>query len=210
MIASVAGRVVALSAESAVIEVGGVGLAVQGTARTLAELRLGEPARLSTSLVVREDSLTLFGFADEDERTVFEQLQAASGVGPRLALAVLAVHPPRQVRAAVASEDVAALTLVPGIGKKGAQRLLLELKDKLAPYGEADSLSAAETSSPGEPAGAWRSQLRSGLAGLGWAGRDIDDAVRAVAPEAEAAQALGEQPDLAGLLRSSLLILSKA
>ncbi len=213
MIASVAGRVTALTAEHAVVEVGGVGIAVQCTARTLAALRLGEAARLATSLVVREESLTLFGFADDDERSVFEQLLAASGVGPRLALAVLSVHPPRAVRAAVASADVAALTLVPGIGKKGAQRILLELKDKLAPYDGPDAGAAGDEAAAGASAtagGVWRDQLRSALSGLGWAGRDVEEAVRAAVPEAQAAQALGEQPDLAGLLRSSLRGLSKA
>ncbi len=210
MIASVAGGVTALTAETAVVEVGGIGVAVQCTARTLAGLRLGEPARLATSLVVREDSLTLFGFADDDERTVFEQLQSASGVGPRLALAVLAVHSPPAVRAAVATEDAAALTLVPGIGKKGAQRVLLELKDRMTAYDDTPAPAAGAGAGPAAPGGAWREQLRSALSGLGWTGRDVEEAVRAVAPEAEAAQALGEQPDVAGLLRSSLRTLSKA
>jgi Holliday junction DNA helicase RuvA len=209
MIASVAGRVTALTADVAVVEVGGIGIAVRCTARTLAGLRLGEHARLATSLVVREDSLTLFGFADDDERGVFEQLQSASGVGPRLALAVLAVHPPQAVRAAVAAEDVGALTLVPGIGKKGAQRILLELKDRMTAYDDAPAPAAGAEATPAG-GGAWREQLRSALSGLGWAGRDVEDAVRAVAPEAEAAQALGEQPDVAGLLRASLRSLSKA
>jgi Holliday junction DNA helicase RuvA len=131
MIASVTGRVAALTGDTAVVEVGGVGLAVQCTPATLATLRPGGETRLATSLVVREDSLTLFGFATDDERVVFDILQSVTGVGPRLAQAVLAVHSPDAVRVAVATEDVGALTLVPGIGKKGAQRLVLELKDKL-------------------------------------------------------------------------------
>jgi holliday junction DNA helicase RuvA len=131
MIAHVAGRVASLAPDGAVVEVGGVGLTVQCTPSTLAALRVGEPALLPTSLVVREDSLTLYGFADEDERAVFELLQTASGVGPRLAQAMLAVHGPDELRRAVATEDLATLTQVPGIGRKGAQRIVLELKDRL-------------------------------------------------------------------------------
>nr|EIF88720.1 Holliday junction DNA helicase RuvA [Streptomyces tsukubensis NRRL18488] len=131
MIASVRGQVAALAPTTAVIEVGGVGMAVQCTPDTLARLRVGEEAALATSLVVREDSLTLYGFADEDERQVFELLQTASGVGPRLAQAMLAVHSPDALRVAVATGDEKALIAVPGIGKRGAQKLLLELKDRL-------------------------------------------------------------------------------
>src|SRR6201987_2596118 len=106
---------------------------VQCTPGTLATLKLGEPAQVATSLVVREDSLTLYGFSSEDERNVFELLQTASGVGPRLALAMLAVHAPDALRRAVATEDLGALTMVPGIGKKGAERIVLELRDRLRP-----------------------------------------------------------------------------
>ncbi|HEU5035281.1 MAG TPA: Holliday junction branch migration protein RuvA [Mycobacteriales bacterium] len=206
MIASVAGTVLAVTGEAAVVEVGGVGLAVQCTPATLATLRPGEPARLSTSLVVREDSLTLFGFASDDERGVFETLQTVTGVGPRLAQAVLAVHSPAAVRAAVAADDVGALTLVPGVGKKGAQRLVLELKDKLGtPTG--DSVVRL----PGQGAvGAWREQLRAALTGLGWGGREVDEALAAVGPEAEAALAVGDTPDVAALLKTSLRLLSRA
>src|SRR5690606_36022302 len=131
VIANVTGTVTAVTPNSAVVEVGGVGLSLQCTPGTLAGLRLGEQARLATALVVRGDSLSLYGFADDDERVVFELLQTASGVGPRLAQAMLAVYPPDELRRAVASEDVAALTKVPGVGKKGAQRIVLELRDRL-------------------------------------------------------------------------------
>ena len=93
---------------------------------------------MATSLTVREDALTLYGFASEDERNVFELLQTASGVGPRLALAMLAVHGPDALRLAVASEDLTALIRVPGIGKKGAQRIILELRDRLGAAGETE------------------------------------------------------------------------
>lgn len=131
MIAFVSGPVAALAPTTAVIEVGGIGMAVQCSPHTLADLRIGQEARLATSLVVREDSLTLYGFADDDQRQVFELLQTASGVGPRLAQAMLAVHSPDALRLAVSAGDEKALTAVPGIGKKGAQKLLLELKDRL-------------------------------------------------------------------------------
>ena len=207
MIASVSGRVAAVSGDTAVVEVGGVGLAVQCTPATLATLRPGMNAELSTSLVVREDSLTLFGFATADERAVFEVLQSVSGVGPKLAQAVLAVHSPDAVRTAVATDDVGALTLVPGIGKKGAQRLVLELKDKLAGSGGATPDASRLV---GAGVGAWRDQLRAALLGLGWGGREVDEALAAVGPEAEAALAVGDTPDVAALLRTSLRLLSRA
>ena len=205
MIASVSGRVAAVGADAAVVEVGGIGLAVQCTPATLASLRPGMTAELSTSLVVREDSLTLFGFASADERAVFEVLQSVSGVGPKLAQAVLSVHSPDAVRIAVATEDVGALTLVPGVGRKGAQRLVLELKDKLggATGGETVRL-------PGQGVGAWRDQLRSALSGLGWGPREVDEALAAVGPEAEASLAVGDAPDVAALLKTSLRLLSRA
>ena len=131
MIAHLNGTVAALTPDGVVIDVGGVGLRVQCTPDTLATLRPGTQGRVATSLVVREDSLTLFGFATDDERGIFETLQGVTGVGPRLAQAVLAAHSPDSVRAAVATDDVGALMLVSGVGRKGAQRLVLELKDKL-------------------------------------------------------------------------------
>jgi Holliday junction DNA helicase RuvA len=203
MIAFVSGPVAALSPDSAVVEVGGVGMSVQCTPGTLAALRVGERARLATSLVVREDSLTLYGFADDDERQVFELLQTASGVGPRLAQAMLAVHSPDALRLAVARDDEKALTAVPGIGKKGAQRLLLELKDRLgAPVGTGTTPTPAATAPP-----PWRDQLHAALVGLGYQPRQADEAVAAVAPEAEAD---GGTPNVSALLRSALKTLGRA
>jgi holliday junction DNA helicase RuvA len=207
VIASVNGTVAAITGEAAVVEVGGVGIAVQCTPATLASLRPGQEARLATSLVVREDSLTLFGFATDDERAVFEILQSVTGVGPRLAQAVLAVHSPDAVRSAVATEDVGALTLVAGVGKKGAQRLVLELKDKLG----TTSTGGGVFRLPGQSGvGAWREQLRAALTGLGWSSREVDEALAAVGPEAEAAIAVGDEPDVAALLKTSLRMLSRA
>jgi len=206
MIASVSGTIAAITGEAAVVEVGGVGIAVQCTPATLAALRPGHETRLATSLVVREDSLTLFGFASDDERAVFDILQSVTGVGPRLAQAVLSVHSPDAVRAAVATDDVGALTLVPGVGKKGAQRLVLELKDKLGTTTSGSSVVRL----PGQGVGAWREQLRAALTGLGWSGREVDEALAAVGPEAEAAIAVGDEPDVAALLKTSLRMLSRA
>jgi Holliday junction DNA helicase RuvA len=208
MIASICGTVRALTGDSAVVEVGGVGLLVQCTPATLLTLRPGQPATLATSLVVREDSLTLFGFATDDERRIFEVLQGVTGVGPRLAQAVLAVHTPDAVRTAVATDDIGALTLVAGVGRKGAQRLVLELKDKLGtPAGGTDGVVRL----PGQDGpGAWRDKLRAALTGLGWTGREVDEALVAVGPEAEAALAVGDTPDVAVLLRASLQLLSRA
>lgn len=202
MIAFVRGPVAAVSLSSAVLEVGGVGLELMCTPGTLATLSpkvgTGQTATLPTSMVVREDSLTLFGFLDEDEKTCFELLQTASGVGPKLAQAMLAVLSPDDLRAAVAGEDVKTLTRVPGIGQKGAQRIILELKDRLgAPLGTR-AVAAPQASEP------WRDQVRQGLQGLGWSAKDADRAVDEVAPGP------GESPDVAALLRAALRALSKA
>ncbi len=207
MIAFVAGRVAALAPDGAVVEVGGVGMSVQCTPGTLARLRVGEVAHLPTSLVVREDSLTLYGFADDDERTVFELLQTASGVGPRVAQAMLGVHPPDAIRRAVATEDLAALMLVPGIGKKGAQRIVLELKDRLGAV--RGSSTGSQQGQHVDAAAAWRQPLHAALLGLGWSAREADEAVTAAAPLADEAVAAGTEPDIALLLRSALRSLSR-
>jgi len=182
-----------------VIEVGGVGLLVQCTPGTLATLRRGERARVATSLVVREDALTLFGFAADDERDVFELLQTASGVGPRLALAMLAVFTPDELRRAVAAEDVTALTRVPGIGRKGAQRIVLELAGRLgppAPAGWQGELGQPAAPGPGRPpAPPWRDQVRAGLLNLGWQAREADQAIAAVEADALAAADGGNGAD---------------
>ena len=202
MIAFVTGRVAAATLTTAVVEVGGVGLELRCTPNTLATLHVGQQATLPTSMVVREESLTLFGFLDEDEKTVFELLQTASGVGPKLAQAMLAVHSPEELRRAVSTEDLAALTAVPGIGRKGAQRIVLELKDRIgAPTGSAAGSRPAAIASDE----AWRSQVHAGLVGLGWSAKEADKAVEAVAPEAT-----DGQPDVAALLRAALRTLSKA
>jgi holliday junction DNA helicase RuvA len=200
MIASVRGRVASLAPDAAVIEVGGVGLAVVCTPGTIAGLRLGEDARLATSLVVREDSLTLYGFADDDAKNLFELLQTASGVGPRLAQAVLAVHAPDVVRKAIAAGDVNTLTRVPGIGKKGAERLILELRDRIGPVG------MGESATPGVVAGiVWHDQVQQALVGLGWTATQADQAVSAVAAELDGQPA----PAVPVLLKRAIQLLGR-
>lgn len=175
MIASVRGTVLSAGLDSAVIEVGGVGLRLHTTAGTAASLRPGAEATLSTTLVVREESLTLYGFADEDERAIFNQVQTVSGVGPRLALAMLAIHAPDGLRRAIGAGDLAALTKIPGIGKKGAERIILELRDKIvAPTGAASS----QVRRPGVDHAT--EQVHDALVGLGWSSRQADDAVETV------------------------------
>ncbi len=178
MIASVAGVVGAVAPNGAVVEVAGVGLLVQCGPATLATLRVGEAARLFTSLVVREDALTLYGFLSDDERSIFELLQTASGVGPRLAQAILAVHSPRGVRRAVVNGDVSALTQVSGVGKKGAERLILELKDRIGQIDDSDSTSgeAAQSSSAD-----WLEPVRQGLVSLGWSRREAEQVTMEIA-----------------------------
>ena len=200
MIASVRGEVAAVGPDGAVIEVGGGGISVQCAPGTLAGLRVGSTARLATSLVVREDSLTLYGFASEDERSLFELLQTASGVGPRLAQAVLAVHHPDAVRPAVATADITSLTRVPGIGKKGAERLILELKDRIGVNGDD---AAPATVAAAEPA--WRSQVRQGLINLGWSAKEAEDATSAVA---ETAPDAGPK-DVGVLLKRAIQLLGR-
>jgi len=199
VIAFVRGTVDSISLTSAVLEVGGIGLELQCTPNTLADLRRGAVATLPTSMVVREDSLTLFGFADEDEKQMFELVQTASGVGPKVAQAMLAVLAPEAIRRAVSSDDVKTLTSVPGIGQKGAQRIILELRDRIGAPGSSATLPAS-----GVPVDDWQSQVHGGLVGLGWTGKEADRAVAAVAPQA------GDTPNVANLLRLALQTLSRA
>jgi len=195
VIASVHGEVLSVGLDCAVVEVGGVGLAVQATPTTLAGLRVGTPARLATSLLVREDALTLFGFADADERDVFETVQTVSGIGPRLALAMLAVHTPDGLRRAVADDDLAALQRVPGVGRKSAQRIVLELKDRLGvPAGPAATGAGA---APDDH----RGQVVDALTGLGWPERAAAQAVERVLEGTAGPVGPGE---VAGVLRAAL------
>ena len=202
MIAFVRGTVATVGPDQAVVDVGGVGLAVMCGPRTLSELRPGTPAQVATALVVREDSLTLFGFADEEERQAFEVLQSVTGIGPRTAQAILAVLTVEQLRAAVAGDDLATLSKPPGIGRKGAARIALELKDKLG------APAATAVAAPRDDD--WSARVVDGLVALGWPVRDARAAAEAVRSEAEAVLAEGGRPSVPALLRSALRHLDRA
>ena len=200
MIAYVRGSVASVGAGSAVVDVGGVGLELQCAPGTLADLRVGHQTTLAAALVVREDSLTLYGFADEDERSVFEILQTVTGVGPRLAQSVLAALSPDALRRAVATEDLTALMRVSGVGRKGAQRLVLELKDRLgSPSGVVVDLGSATAAAP-----TWEAQVREALIGLGWSPREAEAAVAVVAEDVE------PDADVSTVLRLALRSLDRA
>ena len=200
MIASVRGPVLSLGLDHAVVEVGGVGLAVHATPGTLATLRRGEEARLATSLVVREDSLTLYGFVDDEAGRLFLLLQTVTGVGPRLALSILAVLEPDALRRALAESDTAALRRVPGVGLKSAERLVLELKDKV---------SATPTGTPATvpvPAPG-REHVVEALVGLGFPIKQAEQTVDAVLTE----NGNGTGPvDTSATLRTALTRLGRA
>jgi holliday junction DNA helicase RuvA len=198
MIASVRGAILSVGLDRVVVEVGGVGMLLHTTPATAGGLRHGEEAALSTTLVVREDSLTLYGFSSDDERDIFEQVLTVSGVGPRLALAMLSVLAPDRLRTAIGAGDIAALTTVPGIGRKGAERMVLELRDKIGPVPGAPGGAAPP---PAAGASAWRDQVTEALVGLGWSAKQADDAVARVA---QAAPAGGAEADVAGMLRAAL------
>ncbi len=189
MIGSVTGTILECSEDSVLIQLGGFGLQVQCTPSTCRDLRVGDCATLATALVVREDSLTLFGFADSDQRAVFSVLQSVSGVGPRLALAVLATLTPDQLRCAVHAGDTATLMQISGIGRKGAQRMILDLADRLMPptAGRAvdvrDNSAAPHGQAPPWQAPPWQAPVQRALVGLGWSERDADSAVAAVRAE---------------------------
>ena len=169
MISLIAGTVRSISNDKAIVEVGGVGLSLSITSQTSSQLHLGATAQLFTSLVVREDSLTLFGFLDEQSRNTFELLQTVSGIGPKVALAVMGAHSAESLAKAIAQEDIKAIEKVPGIGRKGSQRIILELKGKLTDFGGG---GATQVHQP-----IWREQLMSALISLGYSSKESDSAI---------------------------------
>jgi len=184
MIASVRGEVLDVALDHVVIEAGGVGYKVMATPSTLATLRRGSEARLITAMIVREDSQTLYGFTDSDARDLFLTLLGVSGIGPKIALATLAVYDASALRQALADGDVTALTRVPGIGKRGAERLVLELRDKIGP------VAPATTALNGHSV---RGPVVEALVGLGFAAKQAEEAVDKVTanePEATTSSAL--------------------
>jgi Holliday junction DNA helicase RuvA len=196
--------VAALGLDRVVVETGGVGLAVVCPPRVLGDLRAGEPAHLFTTLVVREDALTLYGFATDDERDLFDTVLGVSGIGPRLGLAMLAVLTPDEIRTAVSSEDTATLTRVPGVGRKGAQRLVLELRDRLV----APAATTTQPAGPGPAAAPWAEQVTAALVGLGWGAKDAARALDVVAPQAASMSETGDI-DVPALLRAALRSLDR-
>lgn len=201
MIAQLTGRVLTVGGTHAVLDLGGLGLLVQCTPATTSRLRPGESATLHTSLIVREDSLTLYGFDDEPAREAFEMLLGASGVGPRIAQAVCSVLTPAELRAAVLGGDLVTLTKVPGIGRKGAEKIVLELRDKVL------ALDVGDTPDPAPQVGGaqWRQQVADGLQGLGWSARDAEAACDRIAELAETDPA----PGIGELMRAALRSLAR-
>ncbi|OBK26353.1 Holliday junction branch migration protein RuvA [Mycobacterium asiaticum] len=195
MIASVRGEVLAVALDHAVIEAAGVGYRVNATPSTLATLRQGSEARLITAMIVREDSMTLYGFCDVETRDLFQTLLSVSGVGPRLAMATLAVYDAATLRQALADGDVTALTRVPGIGKRGADRMILELRDKIGAVGG--------TGAPAVNGRAVRGPVVEALVGLGFAVKQAEEATDKVLAE-------DREATTSTALRSALSLLGKS
>jgi Holliday junction DNA helicase RuvA len=199
VIASIRGEVLEVALDHVVVEAAGVGYRVNATPSTLATLRRGTEARLVTAMIVREDSMTLYGFADSDSRDLFQTLLSVSGVGPRLAMATLAVHEAPALRQALADGDVTALTRVPGIGKRSAERMVLELRDKVG---------TAAPSAAGVPAlngHAVRGPVVEALVGLGFAAKQAEEATDKVL----AGDSAGPAATTSGALRAALSLLGK-
>jgi Holliday junction DNA helicase RuvA len=196
LISFLRGTVAHVGLSSAVIDLNGAGMSVNATPQTLSGLRTGEEGKLFTSLIVREDSLTLFGFSSDDEREVFDILLSVSGVGPRLALAVLAVHDPEAIRVAAHTGDGKAFTKVPGIGPKVAGRIVLELAGKLVPHGTSGSTApAAAAPAP------WKPQVVAAMTSLGWSEKDATSSIdKALADSPE----LADAGQVAEILRATL------
>lgn len=198
MIASVRGTVTHVGLDRLVVEVGGVGMLVHTTPATAAAQHRGAEAALAATLVVREDSLTLYGFSAAEERDMFETVQTVSGVGPRLALAMLSVMGPDELRLALSTGDAKALTKIPGIGAKSADRLVLELRDKVGRMPGGAPTTPAVGGAPATSGAHWRDQVVEALVGLGWSGKQAADAVERVADQEPA------EADLAAYLRLAL------
>ena len=196
MISLINGTVRSLTSDRAIVEVGGVGLAITITPTTSAILNIGAPAQFFTSLVVREESLTLFGFLDDEVRSLFELVQTVSGIGPKVAMSIVGALSPNQLGLAIANEDISAIEKVQGIGRKGAQRLILELKGKLTDFG------TGEKSTHHQPV--WREQLASALISLGFTARESDQAITTVVNQISEEGGDANSADLSDLLKRTL------
>jgi Holliday junction DNA helicase RuvA len=196
MISLLTGTVRSIASDRLIVEVGGFGVSVLVNPQTAAQVSLGSQVQLFTSLVVREDSLTLFGFINDESRSLFELVQTVSGIGPKVALSILGGLTPEDLSRAISQEDIGTIEKVPGIGRKGAQRLILELKGKL------DHLSSAHQYSAHQPA--WREQLTSALVSLGFSPRESDGAISQVILQLQSEGADAAQLDLGELLKLAL------
>lgn len=191
MIASISGRVLETRVDGLVINIGGVGMFVLCAPDIIANSKIGEEFSVQTALIVREDSLTLFGFATAESRELFELVQSVSGFGPKLAFTILASLSAQEFKNALANEDVARLRQIPGVGAKGAQRLVLELKDRVG-VATGDRVRAT----------GWQDQVEQGLIGLGWTSKEAAKAVLAVQDSGVSDE------DVATLLKRALQILA--
>ena len=196
MISFISGVVRSIATDKVIVEVGGVGLAVSVTTQTSSQLNIGVPVQLFTTLIVREDALTLFGFLDEESRSTFELVQTVTGIGPKVALAIMGSHSPQTLAAAIAQEDISAIEKVPGIGRKGAQRLILELKGKISDFG------SGHKSSHHQPV--WREQLTAALVSLGFTAKDSDSAINSVIAEYGETGVEPTEVELSELLKKAL------
>ena len=196
MISLINGVVRSIGSDKVIVEVGGVGLAVSVTTQTGSQLNIGVPVQLFTTLIVREDALTLFGFLDEESRSTFELVQTVTGIGPKVALAIMGSHSPQTLAAAIAQEDISAIEKVPGIGPKGAQRLILELKGKISDFG------TSHKSAHHQPV--WREQLTSALVSLGFTAKDSDAAINSVVAEYAENGVEPTETELSELLKKAL------
>lgn len=196
MISLINGVVRSIGSDKVIVEVGGVGLAVAVTTQTGSQLNIGVPVQLFTTLIVREDALTLFGFLDEESRSTFELVQTVTGIGPKVALAIMGSHSPQTLAAAIAQEDISAIEKVPGIGRKGAQRLILELKGKISDFG------TSHKSAHHQPV--WREQLTSALVSLGFTTKDSDAAINSVLADYAESGVEPSELELSELLKKAL------
>jgi Holliday junction DNA helicase RuvA len=203
MIDRIRGVVIKVGIDHVSVDLGPVALRVVVPPQVVAQMRRGSDVELHTAMVIREDGWTLYGFADVEQCQVFEQVQTVSGIGPRIALALVGVLGPDDLRRAIEVEDLATLTTVPGIGKKGAQRIVLELKDRLGP--------SAAGGSPGSGRGAesWRSAVLAGLTSLGWTSREAEAAVDELAGRLADVTDV-DAPDVGALLKEALRSLDRS
>lgn len=198
MISSLTGEIQHIGTENAVIEVGGVGYVFSASPTTLSGLRLGQDVSVQTLLLIRDDNPVLYGFGTADEREIFETMMTVSGIGPRIALAVLSIFHPDEVRQHIDQQDDKAFTKVPGIGPKSARRIILELSGKLVPREEPD---APKTGGPRGAEPAWQDQVQQALIGLGWSEKD---ALKGIQHAVDRHPELVNSTDVSAALRATL------